>query len=192
MLQERDKSQATLERWGFRDELFHDAKFVRLTEILSSLGSVAIAYSGGVDSTFLLRVATSVLGEKAIAVLAFSESLDRNEFEAAKERQALVEGKINDLHHKLSQCEVVEVGAVSTDRIIFGTTVDLEDLDTGEEVSYRLVGPFEADLAKGTISVTSPIGSALIGKEPGDNVKVRTPGGTKNLEIIDVHYATES
>ena len=136
--------------------------------------------------------------ERPRVIQAIAEARDHGdisenaEFEAAKERQALVEGKINDLHHKLSQCEVVEVGAVSTDRIIFGTTVDLEDLDTGEEVSYRLVGPFEADLAKGTISVTSPIGSALIGKEPGDSVKVRTPGGTKNLEIIDVHYATES
>ena len=114
------------------------------------------------------------------------------EFEAAKERQALVEGKINDLHNKLGQCEVVEVGNDSSDRVIFGTTVDLEDLDSGEEVRYRLVGPYEADLAQGTISVTSPIGRALIGKEPGDDVKVRTPGGTKNLGIIDVHYATKS
>ena len=114
------------------------------------------------------------------------------EFEAAKERQALVEGKINDLHNKLGQCEVVEVENDSNERVIFGTTVDLEDLDSGEEVRYRLVGPYEADLAQGTISVTSPIGRALIGKEPGDDVKVRTPGGTKNLEIIDVHYATKS
>ena len=114
------------------------------------------------------------------------------EFEAAKERQALVEGKINDLHNKLGQCEVVEVENDSSDRVIFGTTVDLEDLDSGEEVRYRLVGPYEADLAQGTISVTSPIGRALIGKEPGDDVKVRTPGGTKNLEIIAVHYATKS
>ena len=114
------------------------------------------------------------------------------EFEAAKERQALVEGKINDLHTKLSQCEVVEVENDSNGRVIFGSTVDLEDLDSGEEVRYRVVGPYEADLAQGTISVTSPIGRALIGKEPGDDVTVRTPGGTKNLEIIDVHYATKS
>ena len=91
MPQDRDKAQALLERYGFQDELFYDAKFVRLTEILSSLGSVAIAYSGGVDSTFLLRVARGVLGGKAIAVLAFSESLDRNEFEAAKETAASLE-----------------------------------------------------------------------------------------------------
>ena len=136
--------------------------------------------------------------ERPRVIQASSEARDHGdisenaEFEAAKERQAMVEGKINDLHHKLSLCEVVEVEAVSTERVIFGTTVDLEDLDTGEEVTYRLVGPCEADLAQVTISVTSPIGRALIGKEPGDDVKVRTPGGTKNLEIIDIRYGTES
>ncbi len=114
------------------------------------------------------------------------------EFEAAKERQALVEGKINDLHSKLGQCEIVEVSEGSVDRVIFGSTVDLEDLDTGEEARYRLVGPYEADLAQGTISVTSPIGQALIGKEAGDDVRVQTPGGVKNLEILDIDYAEQS
>lgn len=114
------------------------------------------------------------------------------EYEAAKEKQAMLEGKINDLHHKLSQCEIVEVAQDSAERVIFGSTVELEDLDTGEEVQYRLVGPYEADLAQGTISVTSPIGRALIGKEPGDDVKVKTPGGVKNLEILDIRYAARS
>ena len=136
--------------------------------------------------------------ERPLVILAISEAREHGdisenaEFEAAKERQALLEGKINDLHNKLSQCEVVEVVEEAADRVIFGATVELEDLDSGEEVKYRLVGPYEADLAQGTISVTSPIGRALIGKEPGDEVKVRTPGGTRNLEIIDVHYATKS
>jgi transcription elongation factor GreA len=114
------------------------------------------------------------------------------EFEAAKERQALVEGKINDLHSKLGECEIVEMSEGSVDRVTFGSTVDLEDLDTGEKVRYRLVGPYEADLAQGTISVTSPIGRALIGKEAGDDVRVQTPGGVKNLEILDIHYAAQS
>ena len=114
------------------------------------------------------------------------------EYEAAKEKQALVEGKINDLHHKLSQCEVVEIQRGAVERVIFGTTVDIENLDTGEEVRYRLVGPYEADLAQGTISVVSPMGRALIGKEAGDEVKVRTPGGVKNFEIIDIYYAAGS
>jgi len=114
------------------------------------------------------------------------------EYEAAKEKQAMLEGKINDLHDKLSQCEIVEVEKGSTGRVTFGITVELEDLNTGEEMQYRLVGPYEADLAQGTISVTSPIGRALIGKEPGDEVEVQTPGGVKNLEILDIHYAAKS
>ena len=114
------------------------------------------------------------------------------EYEAAKEKQAMVEGKINDLHHKLSQCEIVEVANGSGERVTFGSTVLLADLDAGEEMQYRLVGPYEADLAHGTISVTAPIGRALIGKEPGDEVKVQTPGGVKNLEILDILYAGKS
>jgi transcription elongation factor GreA len=114
------------------------------------------------------------------------------EYEAAKEKQAMLEGKINDLHHKLSQCEIVEVTKGSAERVTFGITVELEDLNTGEEMRYRLVGPYEADLAQGTISVTSPIGRALIGKEPGDEVEVQTPGGVKNLEVLDIHYAGKS
>ena len=130
---------------------------------------------------------------KAIAEARDHGDISENaEYEAAKEKQAMIEGKINDLHHKLSQCEVVEVSGGSAERAIFGTTVDMEDLDTGEEFKYRLVGPYEADLAQGTISVISPIGRALIGKEAGDEVKVNTPGGVKNFEITDIYYATRS
>jgi transcription elongation factor GreA len=136
--------------------------------------------------------------ERAKVIQAISEAREHGditenaEYEAAKEKQAMLEGKINDLHHKLSQCEIVEVEKGSTGRVSFGITVELEDLDTGEEMQYRLVGPYEADLAQGTISVTSPIGRALIGKEPGDEVEVQTPGGVKNLEILDIHYAAKS
>ena len=114
------------------------------------------------------------------------------EYEAAKEKQAMLEGKINDLHHKLSQCEIVEAEKGAVERVTFGSTVELEDLNTGEEMQYRLVGPYEADLAQGTISVTSPIGRALIGKEPGDEVEVQTPGGVKKLEVLDIHHAAKS
>ena len=123
---------------------------------------------------------------------AHGDITENAEYDAAKEKQALVEGKINDLHHKLSQCEVVEVPVGPAERVIFGTTVEIEDLDTGEEAAYRLVGPYEADLAEGTISVTSPMGRALIGKEAGDEVQVRTPGGIRNLEVIDIRYASRS
>ncbi len=136
--------------------------------------------------------------ERAKVIQAISEAREHGditenaEYEAAKEKQAMLEGKINDLHNKLSQCEIVEVEKGSTGRVTFGITVELEDLDTGEEMQYRLVGPYEADLSQGTISVTSPIGRALIGKEPGDEVEVKTPGGVKNLEILDIHYAAKS
>jgi transcription elongation factor GreA len=111
------------------------------------------------------------------------------EFEAAKERQAIVEGKINDLYKKLSECEVVEPPKAPPERVVFGSTVVLENQDTGEEVRYRLVGPFESDLASGTISVTSPIGQAVIGKEVGDEVRVRAPGGMKRFEIVNISHA---
>lgn len=111
------------------------------------------------------------------------------EFEAAKERQALLEGKINDLYKKLSECEVVDPPKAPPERVVFGSTVALENQDTGEQVRYRLVGPFESDLANGTISVTSPIGRAVIGKEVGDEVQVRAPGGVKHFEIIDISHA---
>jgi transcription elongation factor GreA len=101
----------------------------------------------------------------------------------------MVEGKINDLYKKLSECEVVDPPTAPPERVVFGSTVVLENRDTGEEVTYRLVGPFESDLASGTISVTSPIGRALIGKEVGDEVEARTPGGIKRFEIIDVSCA---
>jgi len=111
------------------------------------------------------------------------------EFEAAKERQALLEGKINDLYKKVSECEVVDPPKAPPERVVFGSTVALENQDTGEQVRYRLVGPFESDLASGTISVTSPIGRAIIGKEVGDEVQVRAPGGMKRFEIIDISHA---
>ncbi|MBW1981461.1 MAG: transcription elongation factor GreA [Deltaproteobacteria bacterium] len=132
--------------------------------------------------------------ERPEVIAAISEARDHGdisenaEYEAAKEKQAMVEGKINELHDKLSRCEVVETADDSHERVIFGSTVVLENLDTGEEVTYRLVGPYEADLQEGTISVTSPIGRALIRKEPGDQVRVRAPGGLKKFEIIDVYH----
>lgn len=110
------------------------------------------------------------------------------EYEAAKERQAMVEGRINDLYKKLSECEVVDPPTAPPERVVFGSTVVLENRDTEDQVRYRLVGPFESDLASGTISVTSPIGRAIIGKEVGDEVQVRTPGGLKRFEIIDISH----
>jgi len=108
------------------------------------------------------------------------------EYEAAKEKQAMIEGKINDLLQKLGSSEVIERSENENGRIVFGSTVRMEDLETGEIASYRLVGPYESDVQTGTISVTSPLGKALIGKEEGEEVKVLTPKGMRNFEILDV------
>lgn len=114
---------------------------------------------------------------------------ENSEFEDAKHRQALNEGRIRELEAKLSACEVIDVTRIpASDRVIFGTTVDLIDLTSDEEVTYQIVGTDEADVKEGRISVTSPIGRALVGREVGDEVTVRAPGGARKYVIEDVHY----
>ncbi|MEJ5348821.1 MAG: transcription elongation factor GreA [Desulfosoma sp.] len=108
------------------------------------------------------------------------------EYEAAKEKQALIEGRIADIQEKLAHSEIVETNGADGGKVMFGLTVVLEDLDSGEELTYRLVGPYEADIQAGTLSVSSPLGKALIGKEEGDTVSVRTPKGVRQLEIVEV------
>lgn len=110
------------------------------------------------------------------------------EFEAAKEKQALIETRINDLTQKLGHCEIIELSGEDNGRVTFGSVVVMEDLETGEVVSYRLLGPYEADVQAGTISVTSPLGKALIGKEEGVEVRVQTPKGVRNLEILEIQH----
>ena len=99
------------------------------------------------------------------------------EFEAAKEQQGIIEGKIQELNGKIRDSEIVDLPQDVDGKVIFGCKVIVEDLETGEVSSYRLVGPYEADVQEGTISITSPIGKALIGREEGDEVKVQAPEG---------------
>ncbi|MGA2224651.1 MAG: transcription elongation factor GreA [Syntrophobacteraceae bacterium] len=108
------------------------------------------------------------------------------EFEAAKEKQAIIEGKIQELNGKIRDSEIVDLPQDVDGKVIFGCKVIVEDLETGEVSSYRLVGPYEADVQEGTISITSPIGKALIGREEGDEVKVQAPKGIRNIEILDI------
>ncbi|OIP97763.1 MAG: transcription elongation factor GreA [Syntrophobacteraceae bacterium CG2_30_61_12] len=108
------------------------------------------------------------------------------EYEAAKEKQGMIEGRIADLTEKLATSEIFDGSDSNGDRVIFGCTVVVEDLDSGESSIYRLVGPYEADIKAGTLSVTSPLGRALIGKESGDEVQVKTPGGLRNLELLEI------
>lgn len=108
------------------------------------------------------------------------------EFEAAKDRQAFIEGRIGELEFKLSNAEIIDPDDLSKDRAVFGCTVILENTETGEEVSYQLVGPDESSIEEGRISVSSPLGKAMLGKQPGDEVKLTAPGGVRRYELIEI------
>jgi transcription elongation factor GreA len=108
------------------------------------------------------------------------------EYHAAKERQGHIEGRILELKDKLGRSEVIDCTKVDTERVVFGTKVTVVDLNSDEEVTYWLVGGDESDVKEGSISVMSPWGRALIGKEEGDEVVVQTPKGVLNLEIVGI------
>ncbi len=128
---------------------------------------------------------------KAIEVARAHGDLSENaEYHAAKERQSLVEGRILELKDKLSRAEVIDCSKVSIKKAVFGTVIKLMDLDSDAEVTYQLLGPEEADVKKGSISVLSPLGRALLGKEVGDEVVTKTPGGVREFEIIDIFAST--
>ena len=111
------------------------------------------------------------------------------EYEAARERQGFIEGRIIELEAKLSNAQIIDPKLLDDDdRVVFGTTVELVDTSSNEAVAYQIVGEDEADLKLGKISYSSPIAKALIGKSSGDVAEVRTPGGVKEFEIVDVRY----
>lgn len=108
------------------------------------------------------------------------------EYTAAKERQSFLYAKVQELEHKLAMSNIIVLKGLNTDKVVFGCYVTMEDIDSGERIKYQLVGPYESDINENKISVTSPIGKALIGKTIGSEIKVQTPGGTRNVEIIDI------
>ena len=111
------------------------------------------------------------------------------EYDAAKDRQSHIEGRIKELEAKVSLAQVIDIATITpSERVIFGTTVDLEDEDTGESLTYRIVGMEEADVKQGCISYTSPIGKAVLGRSVGESVRFETPKGTRSLSINAVHY----
>ena len=114
---------------------------------------------------------------------------ENSEYDAAKEKQALVEGRIIELDSKLSGAQIIDPALIDADgRVVFSATVDLEDLGSGEKVTYQIVGDDEADLEAGLVSVGSPIARALIGKSEGDIAAVQAPSGVREFEIIAVRY----
>jgi transcription elongation factor GreA len=111
------------------------------------------------------------------------------EYHAAKEQQGFIEGRIKELEGKLSNLQVIDVTTVNaTGKIVFGATVDLLDVDSDTEITYRIVGEDEADIKTGLVSFTSPIARALIGKNEGDEIVFEAPGGQKTYEVIEVRY----
>ncbi|WP_018150311.1 transcription elongation factor GreA [Leeia oryzae] len=111
------------------------------------------------------------------------------EYDAAKERQAFVEGRIMEIESKLSVATIIDPATLDAEgRCVFGATVELEDLETGDQVKYQIVGDDEADIKLGKISVSSPIARALIGKFAGDVAEVQAPGGIREYEVLDVMY----
>jgi transcription elongation factor GreA len=130
---------------------------------------------------------------KAIEVARAHGDLSENaEYHAAKERQGMIEGRIMELKDKLGRAEVIDCTTVTSDKAVFGTVVTLMDMDTDEEVCYQLLGPEEADVKKGSISVLSPLGRSILGKEVGDEVLAKTPGGVREFEVVEISPGNES
>ena len=126
---------------------------------------------------------------KAIAEAREHGDLSENaEYHAAKEQQSHNEGRILELEDMLNRAEIIDISSLSGDSVKFGATVSLVDEDTDEEMTYQIVGDYEANVEEGRISISSPIARGLIGKETGDSVEVRTPGGSKFYEILDVKF----
>jgi transcription elongation factor GreA len=114
-----------------------------------------------------------------------SENAD---YSAAKERQSFLHGKMQELENNLALSDVIKLKIQTHDKVVFGVMVEIEDTSSGKAIKYQLVGPFESDINKNRISVTSPIGRALIGKHAGDVVSVNAPGGIKEFEIMDISF----
>lgn len=108
------------------------------------------------------------------------------EYAAAKDRQGFIEGRINELEFKLANIDIIETDKLPKDRAVFGCKVVLENIETGEDVSYQLVGPDESDIENGRISVTSPLGKAIIGRKPGDELSLQVPGGRRTYELVEI------
>ncbi len=132
--------------------------------------------------------------ERPAVIQAISEAREHGdlsenaEYHAAKEKQSFIEGRVAELEDKLARAEVIDVTKLKGDKVVFGATVTLIDADTEKEVTYRIVGEDEADIAKGKVSIQSPIARALIGKTVGDEAEVAAPGGARVYEIENVEF----
>ena len=135
----------------------------------------------------------SVKRPKVIAAIAEAREhgdLSENaEYHAAREKQSFIEGRIADLESVIPSVEVIDVARLSGDKVLFGARVTIVDEETEDEKTYRIVGQYEADMKNGSISITSPLAKALMGKKVGDSVEVPAPGGARSVEITAVKFA---
>ena len=156
-------------------------------------GKVPLTAHGAEKLREALRELKNVARPRVIEAIAEARAhgdLKENaEYHAAREQQSFIEGRINEISNKLGNAQIIDVTAIEpSGKVIFGVTVDLSDEETGDEVTYQIVGEDEADIKEGKISVTSPIARALIGKEIGDIAEVQTPGGVKEFEILAIKH----
>ncbi|MCK6546613.1 transcription elongation factor GreA [Myxococcota bacterium] len=149
-----------------------------------------LGYQALKDELKKLKTVDRLEASKAIEVARGHGDLSENaEYDAAKERQGFIEGRIREIESKLALAEVIDPTKLSGDRVVFGATVTLSDAETDEESTYQIVGLDEADLKAGKISVTSPMARAMIGKSEGDDVSVKSPkGGAKEYSIVKVQF----
>ena len=137
-----------------------------------------------------LKTVDRIETSRAIGEARLQGDISENaEYEAAKEKQSFIEGRIQEIEGKLSAAQIIDPVSVDAGgKVVFGSTVALEDEDTGDKVTYQIVGEDEADLKQGLVNIGSPIARALIGKGEGDTAEVLAPGGIKRYEIMAVHY----
>ncbi len=157
------------------------------------MNKVPLTVKGAEQLRAELRQLKTVERPSVIAAIqearAHGDLSENAEYDAAKERQSFVEGRIQEVESKLSNAQVIDPASLDVDgRCVFGATIELEDVDSGESYTYQIVGDDEADIKTGKISVNSPIARALIGKYAGDVAEVQAPGGVKEYEIIEVKY----
>ena len=157
------------------------------------MGKIPITISGAERLRAELQELKSVQRPAIVTAIAEARShgdiAENAEYHAAKERQGFIEGRISDLEAKLANAQIINPALLDADgRCVFGATVDLEDMKSGEVVTYQIVGDDEGDIKQGKVSIGSPLARALIGKFPGDVAEVQAPGGVREYEILDVRY----
>jgi len=157
------------------------------------MGKIPITISGAERLRAELQELKTVQRPAIVTAIAEARShgdiAENAEYHAAKERQGFIEGRISELESKLGNVQIINPALLDADgRCVFGATVDLEDMKSGEVVTYQIVGDDEGDIKQGKVSIGSPLARALIGKYSGDVAEVQAPGGVREYEILDVKY----